>query len=111
MISSFRLSLPRGLSFTKNHARLAAGVSITGAHDYTLSRERGGLEVRIPVRAETLQVQIRARALIETKAFVHHVRTLGKPAPVRPVAAFRASLQASDITGSATVSTLTFFVT
>jgi hypothetical protein len=65
----------------------------------------------MPPRAATLQVQIRSRALTETKAMVHHARTLRKSTPNHPVVAFRASLHATDITGNATNSILRFFIT
>jgi hypothetical protein len=110
-LASFTLRLPRGLSFTKNHARLAKAVSIAGAHDYTLSLEHGGLQVRMPVQAEMLQVQVGPRALAETKAMAHQASKLRKPTANHPVVALRASLHATDTTGDATNSILRFFIT
>ena len=74
--TSFTLTLPKGLTFSRNTLRLAHSVTIAGVRGYMLAVRHRALTVRLTEPARTLQVTVRARALIETKTMIGQVRLL-----------------------------------
>jgi hypothetical protein len=107
-VKSFKLTLPHGITFAKNHVRLTRGVSIAGARDYILSVQHGSLLVRLMRYATVLRVQIRALALTETKSMILDARHSSKRHHRKPIVALRATLHATTTTDDTTRSTINF---
>jgi hypothetical protein len=73
LLKSFTVSLPGGLSFSKNHERLTRGVSIAGLRGYRLGFDHGHLTVALRDPARRLKVTITAPALAESTQLISNV--------------------------------------
>ena len=107
-LTSLMLELPSGLSFTTEHARPTRAISIAGSHGYTLAIRNRALFVQLTRPARTLDLTVRARALVETETMIRHIRQLIKHARHKPIVILRADLHTTDITGAPTTTTIRF---
>jgi hypothetical protein len=107
-LTSLMLGLPRGLSFATKPARLTRAISIEGSNGYTLAIRNGALFVQLTRPERTLDLTIRARALVETETLIRHVLQLIKHARHKPIVILTADLHTTDITGAQTTTTIRF---
>jgi len=105
-IQSLALTLPAGLSFVKNHKQLNQGITIRGTPGYTVTAK--GKSLRVHLDTTHASVAIGPMALSETKALAARAQRARKSTS-KPLVV-RATVRATDITGSTTTIVLVFRV-
>jgi hypothetical protein len=89
-VQSFTLSLPKGLAFTTNQARLAKNLTLRGATAGLISLAHGTLDVPLSAPRTRISVTIAAGALKESTAMIKSAQRHTSKHPI--TATLRAAL-------------------